>query len=195
MQPHVDAPRAFAQEREAVPPMQQVVSPRSAALVRAYAANDAMLPVERADGRGSDLDAHARHAAASNGFGDADLPAQTTIARSPGIEPHIGDDDGPTRPHVVRLYRAASRLRSRLVGDAIVAAGRAIARGILGAWAAFRQNRIARDTHLSLDELDDRTLRDLGLDRSETWSISMEAAGRAERTRMQMMLAAHGLYR
>ena len=133
--------------------------------------------------------------AAANGFGDTDLPAQTTIARSPVIEPHIGDDHGPTRPHVVRLYRAASRLRSRLVGDAIVAAGRAIARGILGAWVAFRQNRIARDTHLSLDELDDRTLRDLGLDRSETWSIGMEAAGRAERTRMQMMLAAHGLYR
>ncbi|HQU47907.1 MAG TPA: DUF1127 domain-containing protein, partial [Casimicrobiaceae bacterium] len=183
MQPHVDASRAFAQEREAVPPMQQVVSPRSAALVRAYAANDAMLPVERGDGRGSDLDAHARHAAAANGFGDTDLPAQTTIARSPVIEPHIGDDHGPTRPHVVRLYRAASRLRSRLVGDAIVAAGRAIARGILGAWVAFRQNRIARDTHLSLDELDDRTLRDLGLNRSETWSIGMEAAGRAERTR------------
>lgn len=173
MQPHVDTPRSFAQDREAPSTTTPVASPRSAALVRAYAANDPTLQEDRG-AVDADLDAYARHATASNGFGDAVVPAPTTSTQ---------------------LHRVASHVRSRLIGEAIVDAVVAIAQGVRRAWGAYRQGRIARDTRLSLDELDDRMLHDLGLDRSETSSIGAEAAGRAERTRTQMMLASHGLYR
>ncbi|HEX2541865.1 MAG TPA: DUF1127 domain-containing protein [Caldimonas sp.] len=51
--------------------------------------------------------------------------------------------------------------------------------------AAWRRHRQARSTYLSLSELDERTLRDLGFRRSELASIAQDAAWphRSERAR------------
>ena len=42
-------------------------------------------------------------------------------------------------------------------------------------------------TDAALAQVDDRTLRDLGLDRSEIGSIAAEVEGRAERTRIRSL--------
>ena len=61
---------------------------------------------------------------------------------------------------------------------------------------AWRQHRLAWDTYKSLRGLDARTLRDVGLDRSEMGSVAAEIAGEADRTRMQALrtLRALSLY-
>jgi hypothetical protein len=55
------------------------------------------------------------------------------------------------------------------------------------AWSWYRQRRIAAETYEMLGTLDDRSLRDLGLDRMELRSAAAEAAGQAERTRLQVL--------
>jgi hypothetical protein len=40
-----------------------------------------------------------------------------------------------------------------------------------------------RDTHLALQQLDERTLRDLGIHQSELWSLAAEIHGDLQRTR------------
>ena len=57
-----------------------------------------------------------------------------------------------------------------------------VARRYVDAW---RQRRLAWATYKSLRQLDARTLRDIGIDRSELRSVSAEIAGEAERTRLQ----------
>jgi uncharacterized protein YjiS (DUF1127 family) len=52
----------------------------------------------------------------------------------------------------------------------------------VSAW--WRRRSLIRDTELALGQLDARTLRDLGLDRSEVASVAAEAAGIAERHRL-----------
>lgn len=77
--------------------------------------------------------------------------------------------------------------RGRLI-EAIRSIG-IVARRVYASW---RSARDARATYYTLRELDDRTLRDLGFDRSELTSIAAEASGRAERTRSR--LAPGGLW-
>ncbi|HTQ01504.1 MAG TPA: DUF1127 domain-containing protein [Casimicrobiaceae bacterium] len=50
----------------------------------------------------------------------------------------------------------------------------------------YRRRRVAAETYETLRSLDDRCLRDLGLDRMELRSAAAEAAGQAERTRLQV---------
>ena len=45
----------------------------------------------------------------------------------------------------------------------------------------------------ALRELDDRTLHDLGFDRSEITSVAAEVSGRAEPARMRALLMSHTL--
>lgn len=75
----------------------------------------------------------------------------------------------------------------------IAAAGTAIAaRGMasLSRWRTFwRRHRHAGDVYAALRQLDSRTLRDLGLDRSEIASVAREVSGLAECQRMATLLS------
>jgi uncharacterized protein YjiS (DUF1127 family) len=64
------------------------------------------------------------------------------------------------------------------------------ARGI----AAWRRARRERTSDRALRELDDRTLRDLGLTRGEIASLGAELGGVAEPTRVWALHARHNLY-
>ena len=60
----------------------------------------------------------------------------------------------------------------------------------LNRWRAFwRRHRRASDVYSALRELDTRTLRDIGLDRSEIASVAREIAGLAERQRLATLLS------
>jgi uncharacterized protein YjiS (DUF1127 family) len=81
------------------------------------------------------------------------------------------------------LYQDAQRRRAALFGDLIATAVRKIGGVVLRTYARYRQFRDARATYLALQELDDRTLRDLGFAREEIRSVAAEMAGEAEYTR------------
>ena len=55
--------------------------------------------------------------------------------------------------------------------------------------AAWKRRRLARQTLIALHKLDARTLRDLGLDRSELVSVAAEVSGDAELTRARLLMA------
>ena len=88
------------------------------------------------------------------------------------------------------LHQASLAHRSFTLGEIVVEAIRAIGAIASRAHARYRQHRQARATYDALRELDDRTLRDLGLDRSELRSIVAEVTGEAERTRMRAIALA-----
>jgi len=77
------------------------------------------------------------------------------------------------------------------VVDAAVAAMRAVAAFLRGIEARGRRRRQARAYGEALRELDDRTLRDLGIDRSEIGSVACEVAGLTDATRLRAMLSSH----
>ncbi|MES2957752.1 MAG: hypothetical protein V4792_06165 [Pseudomonadota bacterium] len=58
---------------------------------------------------------------------------------------------------------------------------------------AWRRQSEARQTHLALRDLDERSLRDLGFDRSELGSLVAEIDGQAAPTRVRVLQAYHGL--
>jgi len=93
--------------------------------------------------------------------------------------------DGPARPHPssYERHQAARRLRARLLGRLIGRAGRGTVALLREMGERYRAHREARLAYDALRGLDDRALRDLGLDRSEIGSLSAEVAGIAERTR------------
>jgi uncharacterized protein YjiS (DUF1127 family) len=51
---------------------------------------------------------------------------------------------------------------------------------------AFSRCRLALRRQRACEPLDEHTLRDLGLDRSECWSYLAESRGTAERTRLRV---------
>ena len=78
---------------------------------------------------------------------------------------------------------ARAAFEAAALWHAIVAAcGNAVARLRQARERAARRVD-ARETYLRLRELDARTLRDLGLDRSEVYSLALETHGEAELTR------------
>jgi uncharacterized protein YjiS (DUF1127 family) len=126
------------------------------------------------DAKVSDAEAWARHALAANGFGDG--------AR-------VGDgamtDASSAWSTSYGLYHAARAHRSFNLGKIIVAVMQAVAAIARQALARYAQHQRARSTYDALSQLDDRTLRDLGFDRSEIRSVVAELAGKAECTRMR----------
>lgn len=105
-----------------------------------------------------------RQAAAANGFGDAEA--------------------GPIAMREVR--ETARAHRAAFIGNGMAKILRATAAFARRAYKRYRQRREAWAVDAALRELDDRTLHDLGFDRSEIGSIAMEAAGLAARTRVRI---------
>lgn len=66
----------------------------------------------------------------------------------------------------------------------------AVARRMVASWQRQRQ---ARATYVALRDLDTRTLRDLGFDRSEIQSVAAEAAGQIDSSRTRFAQALPGL--
>lgn len=160
--PHVERELLSPAETAPVFEPSRISGSRTAALVRAHAANDPAC-----------VDAEA-------------------IDSSPAPTEPAAPAEAVRRPWSVVLHRRVSRLRSRLIGSAILAGIGAIAGLARRARDAWRARSLAASICTSLDELDDRTLRDLGLDRSEVSSLATELAGRAATTRMHAMLALRG---
>jgi uncharacterized protein YjiS (DUF1127 family) len=90
------------------------------------------------------------------------------------------------------LHRAARAHRSLMLGGIVIAAIRAAVAIARRAHARHRKRREAWAVQDALRELDDRTLRDLGFDRSEIRSVSAEMTGEAEHTRMLTLWTSHG---
>jgi uncharacterized protein YjiS (DUF1127 family) len=108
-----------------------------------------------------DGDSWACHALAVNGFRDAVV----------------------SRPSSFDLNVAVRAYRDRVIGDMI---GQLIARTwsmVRRAYARHRQYRLASATYDALRELDDHTLRDLGLYRDQISLVAAEQAGVAAPTR------------
>lgn len=122
----------------------------------------------------SHAEAWARHALAANGFGDGAGRYDGAIA-----------DAGSARPTRYELYHAARAYRSFTLGEIVAAVMQAVAAFARRALALYAQHQRARSLYDALSQLDDRTLRDLGFDRSEIRSVVAELAGKAERTRMR----------
>lgn len=79
--------------------------------------------------------------------------------------------------HIMLAITAAKALRARTISQWFAAQR-----------AAWKQRAQARATYRALASLDARTLRDLGLDRSELMSIAAELTGTTHRTRSMLGL-------
>lgn len=112
----------------------------------------------------NDITAWIRHAEAANGF---------------------GGDAAPAGPLSYRLQQSARASRSSHVGGLIVGALAKVVAAVREAVGAYRRHREARVMRTGLQELDDRTLRDIGFTRSEIDSVIAEATGHAEWTRLR----------
>jgi len=113
------------------------------------------------------IETWARRAHAANGFGDAGI-------------------DMPERPASYELYHAARAHRAFMLAEILRALIGATADALRRAQATWRQRRQARYYRLPLQEIDDRTLRDIGLVRSEIGSVAAELAGAAAPTRIHV---------
>jgi len=69
--------------------------------------------------------------------------------------------------------------------DCLACAARAISAFVDRARAHHRQRECRAAMHRSLDQLDNRTLHDLGMDRSEILSVAMETCADAADTRIR----------
>jgi len=138
------------------------------------ASNDSCF--DPADSTATELDAWARHAAASNGFADVDAGSSA--------QPHHAS---------LELYAAARGFSAAGARATLVAMRSSLidqAKRMYGAW---QRHRRAAATRRALDQLDALTLHDIGLDRSELHSIAGELTGEIDRTRAHalMTLRAH----
>jgi uncharacterized protein YjiS (DUF1127 family) len=103
-------------------------------------------------------------------------------------------DTAPSaRPTSYALYHAARVHRSKLVAEIVGAAIQAVGAIARRALARHRQRRQARTASDALHQLDGRTLRDLGFDRSEITSLAAELTGAAESTRVRALQTSPGL--
>lgn len=125
--------------------------------------------------RAAVLEAWARHAAVANGFGESPLPTgAVTAPPAASLATNRGD-------------------RSASFGAIVAAVGSAIAAAARRAWQRWREQRDLRRTVVALAELDERTLKDIGVSGQEIGSLAAELAGRAERSRRQAIRALNEL--
>ena len=96
------------------------------------------------------------------------------------------------KPGAWELHQAARARRSYALGEIFATMARAVVAMVRDAYAGYVRRRAAKAARLALGELDDRTLRDLGLDRSEIGSVAAEVTGGAERTRILSALTRNG---
>lgn len=82
-------------------------------------------------------------------------------------------------PPAAQLHQAARADRSRRIGDAIVAALRWLQSQLEQYAERRRRHALARATYRALCGLDARTLRDLGIDRSQLSSVALGVARRS----------------
>lgn len=142
---------------------------------RAAASNDAHF--DRPGEAGRALSAWARHAGAANGFGgDSPETAEVVVAAD-----------------AAQLALAARVARADVFWRVAFQCAHLAAQAGRRALAAWRRQRDEHATYRALSGLDARTLRDIGLDRSEARSIAAELGGRADRTRVQALTTLRSL--
>ena len=166
-----------ASARENVAPRAVITSSDNPIVIlrRGSAGNDATYEGPKI----SDADAWARHALAANGFGEGAGFGDGAIIDAPSAPPTSFE-----------LYHAARAHCSFTLGEIIVALMQALAAFARQSLARHRQRRRARSTYDALRQLDDRTLRDLGFDRSEIRSVAAEITREVERTRVRTLRSA-----
>ena len=100
-----------------------------------------------------------------------DASAQYTLRRMRGgaISARRGID-------AVELHRRASTARSKSIATLIADVLAPVSASLRRMRESYRAYRIARETIAVLRGLDDRTLRDLGYDRSEIESVAIEVS-------------------
>lgn len=103
-----------------------------------------------------------------------------------------GEGAPSARPTGCELQQAGRANRSFMLAQVIVAVLHWAGAIAHRAYIRRRQRREAMAIGDALRGLDDRMLRDLGLDRSEIMSVAAEMTGGAEHTRVRALLSSHG---
>lgn len=133
------------------------------------ASNDAQY---KASATRDELNAWARRAAASTGFGDA---ATSSLPVSPA-------------PDAMQLAFAVRAERHAALAEIIATLVTAMSDAIRGVIVRWRRIRSERETFQALRALDARTLRDLGMDASELRSVALEVSGATDPTRAHALM-------
>lgn len=128
-------------------------------------------PDSRSGNVRTELEAVVLRSAAANGFGDAEV----------GQAQPFGALDS------VQLYQLARAHRSYRLAEIFAVTVQAATDAVRRMLASWKRQRQARATYLALRTLNERTLRDLGFDRSELLSVATEAAGSGDFTRVRLM--------
>lgn len=100
-------------------------------------------------------------------------------------------NSGSHHPSATEVKAAARIERARRVSNFAAKAWRAVTNRLQRWLVRARQRRQARATYLALRNLDARTLRDIGFDRSEILSVAAEVAGIADSNRAHPVLVLH----
>jgi len=110
-------------------------------------------------------------------------PAHAIAANDP-VDVAASESTSSGLPGSYELHRAARAHRSLMLGSIIVAAVQAVVAIARRAYVRQRQRHRASATYDVLRRLDDRMLRDMGIDRSEIGSVAAEMSGIAQPTRV-----------
>jgi uncharacterized protein YjiS (DUF1127 family) len=135
-------------------------------------------------------DASARRALAASGFGCAAVhgaaAGHTRVLDETPLSAPVAVPAGVRRavPSATQPEAAARAERSRRLGDIEASIWRPVAHRLQVLLTRLDQRLQARGTYLALRELDARTLRDIGVDRSEILSVALELSGAFQTTRV-----------
>jgi uncharacterized protein YjiS (DUF1127 family) len=90
-------------------------------------------------------------------------------------------------PTGYELQQAAGAARTQFMREVFIAVVHAVRAFAHRAYSRYRQRREAEAIYDALRQLDDRTLKDLGFDRSEIRSIAAESTWEAEHNRLRVL--------